>query len=142
MKNKNRLPDKPSELILAALADLTVVARKTRTYRVNMGEWHNPHIGNKCNVCLAGSVIANRLMVSPGEDAYPGIFDNDTRLKLRALNTIRSGNIQDFLFNLPTSPTHPAGVPVCVPVAIYEASPKNFRRDLRRIAAMLAKAGL
>lgn len=55
---KDPLPNKPSELIAIALADLIKV-EKSKKFRVAMGAWHwTPPGSNVCHVCLAGAVMA------------------------------------------------------------------------------------
>ncbi len=102
----NALPDKPSELIRVALADLEK-CEKDPDYEIFMGVWHSPKPAGYCEVCLAGAVIAKTLGSDKGEsiapyDYYPpsetsAKLSSDTSDKLSALDKFRTGNIWDGL---------------------------------------------
>jgi hypothetical protein len=97
MKKKVRLPSKPSALILLALKDLASVERLKNKYRVNMKQWLAQK-GGKCNVCLAGAVMARSLNLKPKNDR--GTFYDMTpsqQNKMFALNSFRVGCIHDGL---------------------------------------------
>ena len=49
---------KLSDLMEVAIKDLRLVERQKKTYRIWMGDWHEPKSDGKCAVCLAGSVMA------------------------------------------------------------------------------------
>ena len=53
----SELPDKPSELIRLALADLRKCEADPR-YLIDMAQWHRPVTSELCHVCLAGAVMA------------------------------------------------------------------------------------
>lgn len=59
---KNMLPDKLSDCLELALADLAKVERHKSKYVVNMGRWHE-HDDGKCSVCLAGSLLAKTMKI-------------------------------------------------------------------------------
>lgn len=92
-----RLPDKPSELIRLALADLRKVEAMPKRFAVRMASWHEPN--GVCRVCLAGAVMAQTLQVddrySVRRDGWK--FDIDTSEKLKSLDEFRSGWINDAL---------------------------------------------
>jgi hypothetical protein len=85
-----KLPDKPSELLLVALADLEAVEQDKR-YVVNMRVWHEAN--GQCAVCLAGSVMAKTLNVSPVDSVIPDVFDVDAYDKLLTLDDFRCGSL-------------------------------------------------
>lgn len=100
--NEKLLPDKPSELLRLAIADLRSVAKDSR-YRVAMSEWHNPTLGRSaCYVCLAGAVMATTLGVNIFQYAVPGTFCSANAHKLNWLNDIRIINPYNY-------DTHPDG---------------------------------
>lgn len=141
MKTKKikSLPDKPSKLIRVALRDLEKCER-SRSYKIEMGDWHRPN--GKCAVCLAGAVMAKTLKADRREYAGPATWyhrgDHDTFNKLRAINYLRIGAVVDAgnLMSFDAS-----SVPH-VTVVSYEDNPTQFKRDMRRLAALLAKNGL
>lgn len=142
------LPDKPSELIRLALADLEK-AEESRAYSVDMGMWHGyDEISGKCTVCLAGAVMAGTLGVELNTTAGPGDFWEDKRgddcKKLYWLNDIRIGNPNDRLMpevwpNLPIKTVWNIPYP---PICSYNASSEGFHRDMKKYADWLEKRGL
>lgn len=73
------------QILGMALHDLRTIEKK-RGYKVDMNYWHEPQ-GNKCVVCLAGSVMANRLGAKKKEGMEP--YDTEYANKLNALNCLR-----------------------------------------------------
>lgn len=141
MKQKNLLPNKPSELILLALGDLKKVER-SKEYEVNMSQWHSPN--GTCKVCLAGSVMAKSLNI-PKQSRYEsninGVFNMNTQNKLFALDDFRSGDIRFGLqimrkkrfINLFLSHME---------VVRYEVSSSQFKRDMKKMAKLFQSKGL
>jgi len=82
------LSDNPGTAILQALDDLRACERAKGTYVINMGDWHYP-FGEKCSVCLAGSVMARRDALTPEDWGEPNNFQDKDACKLRALNLFR-----------------------------------------------------
>lgn len=87
-----KLSDKPSELILQALEDLEWVEAQPEKYVIDMSEWHLP-VGGKCEVCMAGSIMARRLGIHHDESVTACSFPLNTGNKLNAINELRLGNI-------------------------------------------------
>lgn len=93
---KPQLPEKVSELIRLALADLRKIEGDNR-YVVNMMTWHVPtwHGGSEeCSVCLAGAVMAKTLHAEICQRVDP-IAIAETQHDLMALiglNELRIGN--------------------------------------------------
>lgn len=137
--SKNKLPDKPSELIRLALKDLSKCERSKR-YEVDMEKWHSPEAG-RCLVCLAGAVMANTLRVSPEVKTTPSrlCISGSGNNKLLALDYFRKGHI---LCGLESIGIDYRALPAAVVVTQYWIDPKAFKRDMRRMATMLEQAGL
>lgn len=57
---ETQLPDKKSELIRLAIADLEK-CEQDPNYTIDMTRWHEPRYDGVCQVCLAGSVMAKTL---------------------------------------------------------------------------------
>ena len=131
----SQLPDKPSELIRVALADLNKVER-SKKYVVDMGDWHLPDDG-VCYVCLAGAVMAKTLGVSPKREMEPWQTKYDQ--KLQAIDSFREGSIHNGLGHMGLSRD---SIGKYRDVAPYDADPKAFKKDMRKLASDLAKAGL
>ena len=100
MKEKSKLPNRPSLLIAVALDDLELVIQDPR-YSIGMGDWHNPNtLDGTCMVCLAGAVMAKTFDVSTEQKLFPHNVAFDGRPhclkdveKLEALDSFRSGHI-------------------------------------------------
>jgi hypothetical protein len=106
--SENKLPDKLSDLIRLAVKDAQTVA-KLPGYKLDMRMWHQPKDDDTCNVCLAGSVMANTLGADRREslglyNTRPGNIhrwgngkgkfygsESDGN-KLLALNAVRTGD--------------------------------------------------
>ncbi len=86
-----QLPDTIQELLELAIADAEVIAKDPR-YKLNMGEWHlyNDE-SQQCEVCIAGAVIARTLKADIKDFLLPADYDDDTRMKLRALDSLWRG---------------------------------------------------
>lgn len=130
------LPDKPSALIRLALADL-VKCERSKKYRIDMEFWHMPN--SQCAVCLAGAVIAKTLGADSGRYVGPSDFLNDTYRKLCALNAFRTGSCRAGFEYLRRSVIR--GRSFYRDIVDYEDDPKEFKRDMRKLAADLEEAG-
>lgn len=139
----SKLPNKLSALIRMALIDLGKVERSKR-YTVNMQVWHQP-CGELCAVCLAGAVIAKELGVSPEVSVDPLEYSHEIKSKLFALESVRTGQIEDAVTEL----THPVyfkdavegcGEPPTFPS--YRKDKRRFKRGLRKLATWLERNGL
>lgn len=97
----NNLPDLPSALIRLALADLREVEKLSDVYVVNMSAWHSPNGAGdgRCEVCLAGAVLARTLGFSPEDHMITNLhrISNQTRRKMSALNAFRTGLVFDAM---------------------------------------------
>jgi hypothetical protein len=135
-----QLPDKLSDLIEVALADLEKV-EKDPIYKVDMHKWHDPMPDAEgqpvCLVCLAGAVMAKTLEAPEFLDSHPGRFDEKTALKLSALNFIRRGWVSSAMEDLDIK----YGGQSEYKVTPYVLNPEKFKQDLRTIAEDLRKEG-
>lgn len=102
------LPDKISELLKLAMIDLEKVEADPR-YKVDMLEWHTPR-ENKCEVCLAGSVLAKSLKIDFKQRYYGLNLSEKIDDKLETINSLRMGHFYSVLgrikldlFSLPES---------------------------------------
>lgn len=140
-----KLPNKPSQLIRLALADLTAVEKKKSYYRVDMNIWHGtdsePLPEPRCVVCFAGAVIAmagNR----PGLYLEPGHFPANICRKLAALESFRTGSVGEGLQKIVDSRKIPLMLQsLDVVITEYDTNKKQFKRDMIMLANMLAVAG-
>ncbi len=83
------LPNKLSDILTIALEDLDRVEADP-TYSVDMGNWHYNNTDNgRCEVCLAGAVMAKTLGVSSNKTRGPEYTSCDA--KLRAIDSARKG---------------------------------------------------
>lgn len=132
------LPDKPSELIRVALADLAKVER-SKKYRVEMGTWHEP-VDGVCEVCLAGAVMAKTLKSYPNETLWADTdFDDDTKNKLLALDFLRQGEVVEALEQLGFDDHEHIHD---YDIVSYHTDRNEFKDDMRHLADDLEKVGL
>lgn len=98
------LPNKPSEILLAALADFDKIRAMADKYEIRMGQIHSPVIkpahggyAVTCQVCMAGSVIAVRAETDPGADismAEGASGDQELAKKLWFISDVALGDHQ------------------------------------------------
>lgn len=103
MRKQFESATKLHQILKIALHDLRA-AEKSKKYVIDMYEWYAPAEGGKCQVCLAGSVMAGRYksVCDKKLKEYPhGIspevlrdYDEATA-KLDALNALRCGDVGD-----------------------------------------------
>jgi len=153
----SQLPDKLSDLIVLALADLVKVER-SKKYEVNMGVWHRLRQeleGPRCAVCFAGAVMAKTLGAVWGDELDPKSFGVDM-VKLYALNDVRCGNVASATMKFGLDHEQADSLQVAFYVAyrggppgsrwkgwpIYEDDKKGFRLEMRRLARFLRERGL
>ena len=135
------LPDKLSELILVALADLER-CEAMWIYKIDMMTWHNLEPtkfgGARCHVCFAGVVMAQTKKVPL---THQGILNEDSYEgdKFVALDAIRQGKVADALrfMRQPQGLVHER-----VHVPTYESNPFAFKSHMRWIAEQLDLLGL
>src|SRR5690606_229892 len=86
--------EKLHELLELALDDLAKCERQPDKFRIDMKSWLDRD-GEICMVCLAGAVMAQRLLGGnlPCESRDPWYFDAETHDRLKALDRLRSGEV-------------------------------------------------
>lgn len=111
---KASLPRKFHDVMTVALRD-EQKAFKSPLYEMDMGQWHRPDWKTRedvkakrtidprdleCSVCFAGAVMAFSLDADPRLDLGPMDWNggSPTENKLKALDAVREGNIEDALF--------------------------------------------
>jgi hypothetical protein len=85
-----QLPNKLSALLRLAVADAQKCEAMPETYVLDMSNWHAPD-GAGCNVCMAGAVIAQTLLIPPSEDVGYNSFGEEKRRALGAIDDMRTG---------------------------------------------------
>ena len=138
------LPDKPSELIRVALADLRKVEAMPKVYRINMEDWWfagtNDEAG--CSVCLAGAVMAETLGAPRDDGASPSDFPNGLRGKLLALDSFRQGEVLSGLIDMDQDWDAEVGESLNRAISAYSLDPECFHRDMNKLADDLEAVGL
>lgn len=130
----NKLPDRPGDLIRLAIGDLALVEADPN-YRVNMWTWHAPRLGEPCNVCLAGSVMAKTLDCAPTKSTDPWSFPGGVAAKLNALNYFRTGEVTAGLREMGMEP-----LVQDMRITHHALNPTAFRRDMLAMADTLDEA--
>ena len=134
------LPNKPSELLTLALADLAKVERSKR-YEVNMGAWHLPINKNLCQVCLGGSVLAKSLDYPFNKRLMSNLISTSIRYKLFALNALRVGLVGEALEVLGYPEDICNSVRNVIDIS-YSDDKKAWRKAMRGIVRDLKKLDL
>ena len=141
-----QLPRLPSDLIDVALHDL-YRAEKDPLYEIDMNTWHSWNINefddepvSKCEICLAGAVIAGSLKADLETELTPDCYAPATAKKLNSLDYFRSGNIRDGLEEIGF--TLPAGWKSFREYPEYHYDPNKFKAYLRRLVIDLRTAEL
>lgn len=145
-----RLPDKPSELLRLALADLIKAEKRPDTYNVRMDVSHLM-FGGVCHVCLAGAVMAGTLGADPEVEL---LFDDDSftadqMRKFDALDEFRRGRLDRAFESLELSEEQQAKAYKLArskdgmyPITMYSVSPQFFKEDISKLADELEREGL
>lgn len=148
-----QLPDKPSELIRLAVADLER-AEASPDYIIDMGCWHEPIPNGLCAVCFAGAVIAGTLGAHPrvlhrvqtgsvlGQHAFVRNADD---IKLNGLNSLQCKSLKYTLIEFANASmirhdrigglTEALIHAVCDLPNEYDDSPEQFKSGMRLIAS-------
>ncbi len=88
--NPQPLPDTLHGLIKTAIDDARGLNR--RKYKPRCDEWHCPDDDGRCEVCLAGSILAGTFQCSPKKNYAPWEFPDEMQHKLEALEAMRCGS--------------------------------------------------
>lgn len=132
------LPDKPSELIRLALADLALCAADPN-YRIDMTDWHSPDNG-VCQVCLAGAVMAKSLNAPPAAGLHWIDFPDNSH-KIESLNDFRMGDVGRALAVLDIDVPDDGDYVFNRTITPYDKDPDAFMADMRHLADDLDAAG-
>ena len=89
----HELPGTLHQMLALAVADARRIDRND--YLPSFGDWHTPKDNGLCAICLAGSVLAGTLEVSPHCQAIPFLRNNAYFRKLQALDSSRCGEWLD-----------------------------------------------
>lgn len=153
----------PSNAILQALGDLEKV-EKLDNYRVDMDDWcklewsGSPNKLEKseadviCSVCFAGSVMTQRLTNGANFDIDPESFSKPIKNTLEALDLLRQyfyedfldsfyGDSQEYVATKATLLTALEKLNIEVWDAEYKSDPKQFKKNMRKIAKTLQEYG-
>ena len=138
MKSKNlktpKIRNKPSEAIRQAIKDLRAIERKRGCYVIDMHHFHEP-VDGKCQVCLAGAVMA-QTGNNPMSVLYPETFDDrKVEDKLMALDAFRCGDIEGGLGRF--GKTTPRFLAPCIDIVNYEDDPALFKKQMLEMAKVL-----
>lgn len=131
------LPDKMSDLLELALGDLERI-EKTPGYRVDMNQWVT-EAGDKCFVCLAGSVLATRFGLR-NVHAVCDFPSEAVMFKMKALNWLRLGDARQAAIDLGI-PYSPVLRQLCRYVTPYDLNRDKFFDEQRGFVADLRAAG-
>jgi hypothetical protein len=123
------LPNKLSALIRVALDD-EARAHKSKQYEMFMGVWHRPLPSelNKCQVCLAGAVMAFTMNADPRSDVSPSTYSTPDRRKLSSLDSVRQGHMIEALAIFLHDGKWYDNIDRKIPKLIWDVAGKNMGR--------------
>ncbi len=136
-----------SDLIDDGLVDMEKCEVSVK-YSIDMdNNWHEPGddvllkdgTPAPCEVCFAGAVIAMTLGEEPDQSSAPAYFDVDTRMKLKALNWLRQGKLEQAYISM--NRPMPLAFPNHFTIADYRDSPIIFRVGMRLMSSFLRANG-
>jgi len=143
----SELPDKIGDLIRLAVKDLTLCEDDPQ-YKINMEYWHKPGwVTDLCYVCLAGSVIAQTLEMSPNLYYSPGCQIRGKRIgdvveaKIRLLDSLREARF--VLAEMPDNYSKIVGLNDLIDsgklfdAIPYEDDPVQFKEDMLHLADLM-----
>jgi hypothetical protein len=138
----SQLPDKLSALIRVALADLRKVEADSR-YVVNMHRWHKP-VGEVCQVCLAGAVMAQSLGIDPERHVeWPtNLATGGAEAKMLALDCARQGDVLNALYELDVDAEEAWDGLSNEDAPRYQDDPEAFYAYMEDLANRLEEKGL
>lgn len=159
------LPYLPSALLELALADLEKIEVDPE-FEINMGDWFSrPRPDSKCQVCLAGAVMAKTLDCKLEIMGSTEKWGSSNRLsplmvgdqrgdveishKLRALNNFREGALDDGVYSLLKCRRMPGEIVDALTAYLdspntgywevenydYNSNPEKFKATMREIVA-------
>lgn len=151
-EQRHTLPEKPSALIRVALADMAK-CEASENYEINMGSWHDADSDRAfwsyeaaekteyepCEVCFAGSIMAQTLEVPSTENVTPGSFPDHLGAKLHSLENFRTGDVENAFSQLGLNSDK--GVKFDRSIERYSSSKTQFRTDMIQLANDLEKEG-
>jgi hypothetical protein len=137
----SELPDKPSELIRLALADLRKCEADPR-YLIDMAECYRPVTSELCYVCLAGAVMAKTLGQDIWVDSNPLSFERDIRDKFNALHFFMCGYVGLGIARMGLMDENIERLEFDRKITPYGSSVMRFHKDMANLTDDLEKAGL
>ena len=151
---KDNLPDKLSDLIEVALADLEK-AENTEGQEINMTAW--VYVTDKdaqlCSLCLAGSVMAHSLGIVLHNSVSPESFAPSIKQKLYAIDEVRKGQINNAIRRINRANNDgyyiessrndaPINVFKNVSIVYYEESSEKWKAQMRHFIDELRMSNL
>ena len=94
-KTKDTLPNTLHGILKVALDDLETISKRD-DYNIYISAWHKDSYGpgsGRCEVCLAGSVMARITDYNPKTSLHPTYFQFSLSMKLFAIEDIRTVNL-------------------------------------------------
>lgn len=149
-ETSKKLPDKLSDLIRVAVADMRKVA-KNPAYVLDAYTWHEPREADDgslgpCLVCMAGAVMAGTLGSDPEEPLSTGDFEEYESNRLDALDDVRTGHCLEALIRIQDEPPSGNEILACEQASsTIRATYRNgfaAESSYEQAADILAEAGL
>lgn len=145
---EKKLPEKLSDCVKVALADLAKIEKLKKSYIIAMeSSFHDPmgsfgNKANKCVVCFAGAVMSQTLNTPLEDDVAPQNFSNYNGKRLHALDNLRQGSISSAIQEVyGIDNILPKYTDFNVSVKSYSEDKSKFKSDMKNVEKLLRKLG-
>ena len=139
-KNQFKKMNRLHEILAAAIVDARGLDREV--YTPNFSHWHQPDDGipsfvEACQICLAGAVIAGRLVDGAMENLSDEDFEPAIASRLLALNSMRLGDWDGAWREVHSGPIPQGLIFLAHPSCDTFTNWKEFDENLKSLEAIL-----
>lgn len=137
------LPDKASDLLAVALADLERTLLDPRYY-FDWDHYYTPDPYGRCGICVAGGIMAQSIDARPDRLVFLNIRCHPaTRLKLHAISSFSNGNVPGGLCHMAMARGEETGRVTGWPIRHHDTSSlKTIIPPMETLITDLRAAGL
>lgn len=132
---------KLSTLLQIAVDDVCR-SERSKKYKIEMHDWHNPDGMGRCSVCAAGAVMSRTLRCPVTRSFVPSSYTDGAIIKrLHAIDDLRQGYIARAAREIGLG-WEIAACPPIVKVTKYHDNKILWYSDMENLIALLKKNGL
>ncbi len=154
------LPGTLHELLALGLQDVEKVEMEIRGgnkgLEIDMSNWHavledleGEYDRIVCSICMAGCVMREELGTEDDVDMMPDDFENEDRIKLDAINCLRTGDVSaayEFLYEVNDYNRDENDEDICTVadrrIVEYCKDVVGFKKEIRELIGELKEAGI